>query len=162
MNVRSLTLLFAMLVLGPHWRRHRPLPAPFSAARPRRSRRRRSPVQLSVKDAVSAPCSTTSGCCCRKPASPRRTARGGVRSTTCCPTSPGTSTSAGRCINLAVFGLPIEPSIVGPFNVFDARVSLSQPLIDLRALNDYRAAALNEKAEARGISSARDLVVLVR
>ncbi len=64
-------------------------------------------------------------------------------------------------INLAVYGFPADPSIIGPFNVFDARVALSQPVLDLRALNDYRAAALNERAEARGIKSARDLVVLV-
>ena len=64
-------------------------------------------------------------------------------------------------INLAVYGFKADPSIIGPFNIFDARVALSQPLIDLRAFNDYRAAALNERAEARGIKSARDLVVLV-
>jgi outer membrane protein TolC len=64
-------------------------------------------------------------------------------------------------INLAVYGFKADPSIIGPFNIFDARVTLSQPLVDLRAFNDYRAAALNERAEARGIKSARDLVTLV-
>ena len=38
---------------------------------------------------------------------------------------------------------------------------LSQPLIDLSALNDARASALNEQAEKYGVRTARDLVVLV-
>jgi outer membrane protein TolC len=64
-------------------------------------------------------------------------------------------------INLAVFGFKADPSIIGPFNIFDARVALSQPLVDIQAINDYRASALNAHAEAQGIKSARDLVVLV-
>jgi outer membrane protein TolC len=72
------------------------------------------------------------------------------------------SFSANRqVINLAAFGLPITPSIVGPFNVVDARVSVSQPVVDLSAWNDARAASLNERAEQRGIRTAQDLVVLV-
>ena len=66
-----------------------------------------------------------------------------------------------QVINLEAYGLPANPAIIGPFNVFDARVYLSQPLIDLRALNDARAASANERAEAHGIRSARDLVTLV-
>jgi outer membrane protein TolC len=64
-------------------------------------------------------------------------------------------------INLAVFGFKADPSIIGPFNIFDARVALSQPLVDIQAINDYRASALNARAEAQGVKSARDLVVLV-
>src|SRR4029453_11441791 len=51
--------------------------------------------------------------------------------------------------------------IVGPFNVFDARVGLSQPVIDIAALNDSRAAAFRQQAAKYGIRTARDLVVLV-
>lgn len=68
-----------------------------------------------------------------------------------------------QVINLAAFGfsLPDMPSIVGPFNVFDARVSVSQPVLDLRAIHDARAASLSEHAERLGVRSARDLVTLV-
>jgi outer membrane protein TolC len=65
-------------------------------------------------------------------------------------------TSASRqVINLDAYGFPAEPSIIGPFNVFDARVYLSQPIVDLRALNDARAASANERAEKFGVRSAR-------
>jgi len=66
-----------------------------------------------------------------------------------------------QVINVKAFGFPLEPSIIGPFNVFDARAYLSQPILDLQALNDARAAAANERAEKLGVRSARDLVTLV-
>lgn len=75
----------------------------------------------------------------------------------------GTVSESRQVINLAAFGfkLPDVPSMVGPFNVFDARVAVSQPLLDLRALHDARAASLEEHAEVLGVRTARDLVVLV-
>ena len=66
-----------------------------------------------------------------------------------------------QIINLQAFGFPIEPPLVGPFNVFDARLYLSQPVIDIAALREERAASLNLKAAQLGIKDARDLVVLV-
>ena len=64
---------------------------------------------------------------------------------------------ARQVINLDAYGFPGEPSIIGPFNVFDARVGLSQPVLDMRALNDSRAASASERAEALGVRTARDL-----
>ncbi len=70
--------------------------------------------------------------------------------------------SASRqVINLEAYGFPAKPPIIGPFNVIDARVYLSQPVLDLRALEESRAASANERAEKLGIRSARDLVTLV-
>lgn len=66
-----------------------------------------------------------------------------------------------QVINLEAFGFPAPDPIVGPFNVFDARVGLSQRLIDVAALNTARAAALDEKVQELGVQSARELVVLV-
>jgi len=66
-----------------------------------------------------------------------------------------------QVINLEAFGFPAPDPIVGPFNVFDARVSLSQALVDVAAFNTHRAAALNARAETLGIRTARELVVLV-
>ena len=48
-----------------------------------------------------------------------------------------------RKTNLEAFGFPLReefPRIVGPFNVFDARVFLTQSVLDLSAVNDLRAA----------------------
>ena len=67
-------------------------------------------------------------------------------------------------LNLAAYGFPLPagiPSIVGPFNLFDARVSVSQAIVDLHALNDTRAERHNIAAAQHSYKSARDLVVLV-
>lgn len=67
--------------------------------------------------------------------------------------------------NLEAFGFPIRgtgfPSMVGPFNVFDARMFLSQSVLDLRAMNDVRAEDHALAASRHDYRSARDLVVLV-
>ena len=77
------------------------------------------------------------------------------------PNVSAASSEQRQVINVKAYGFPIEPSIIGPFNVFDARAYLSQPILDLTALNDARAASANERAEKLGIRSARDLVTLV-
>ncbi len=69
-----------------------------------------------------------------------------------------------QTVNLAAYGFPLPagtPSLVGPFNVFDARVALSQPVLDLRAINAVRAERHNIAAANYTVRSARDLVVLV-
>src|SRR5579875_521050 len=52
------------------------------------------------------------------------------------------------------------PTIVGPFNYFDLRASLSQSVVDLTAWNNYRSAAENQRASRLSAYDARDLVVL--
>ena len=77
---------------------------------------------------------------------------------------PEVSAAAGhvrQVINLDAYGFPGEPSIIGPFNVFDARVYVSQPILDLRAAHEARAASASERAEVLGVRTARDLVTLV-
>jgi len=69
-----------------------------------------------------------------------------------------------RKTNLEAFGFPLReefPRIVGPFSVFDARVFLSQTVIDMSAVNDLRAADHSMTAARHSARSARDLVVLV-
>jgi outer membrane protein TolC len=76
----------------------------------------------------------------------------------------GRVAEARQVVNLAAFGFPLPegiPSIVGPFNTFDARVFLTQSVIDLRALNAARAESHNVAAARYDYKSARDLVVLV-
>jgi outer membrane protein TolC len=67
-------------------------------------------------------------------------------------------------LNLAAYGFPLPagiPSIVGPFNVFDARLYLSQSVLDFKTLNDARAEAHNVAAARYEYKTARDLVVLL-
>lgn len=64
-------------------------------------------------------------------------------------------------INLASFGLPAPPgesSLVGPFDVFDARVSLATPIFDARANSGARAARQRLEAARLGVDAARDEV----
>lgn len=80
------------------------------------------------------------------------------------PQIDGRVTETRQVLNLAAFGFPLPagfPSIVGPFNVFDARVSLSQSVFDVRAINDARAQRHNLAAAQYSVKTARDLVVLV-
>ena len=52
------------------------------------------------------------------------------------PSVAGRVSDSRQTINLAAFGFPLPPgtpSLVGPFSVFDARVAVSQPILDLRA-----------------------------
>jgi len=62
------------------------------------------------------------------------------------------------------FDLPVPgfspPTIVGPFNYFDLRASLSQTVFDLTARNNYRAAKELARANELSVEDARDLIVL--
>jgi len=80
------------------------------------------------------------------------------------PSLSGRVSETRQKIDLAAFGFPLPagiPSIVGPFNVFDARVYLSQAVLDLHALNDTRAERHNAAAAEYSYKSSRELVVLV-
>jgi outer membrane protein TolC len=74
-------------------------------------------------------------------------------------------TESRQRINLEAFGFNPSnfglSSVVGPFNTFDARITLSQSLVDLRATNETRAETHNVEAARHSYRSARDLVVLV-
>lgn len=64
--------------------------------------------------------------------------------------------------NLAARGLrfPGFPAIVGPYGFTDARVYLTQSVLNLKALNRERGAAQDERAAQYSYKDARDLVVL--
>jgi outer membrane protein TolC len=66
--------------------------------------------------------------------------------------------------NLAAFGFSSFPgiaTIVGPFSLFDARLSVSQSLFNLQSLNRSRAGEENVRATVLEAQNARDTVVLV-
>jgi outer membrane protein TolC len=77
------------------------------------------------------------------------------------PNVSGSLHESRQVINLEAYGFQAKPSIIGPFNLFDARVAVSQAVVDVRALNDSNAAALKARAQKYGVTTARDLVVLV-
>jgi outer membrane protein TolC len=62
------------------------------------------------------------------------------------------------------FNVPIPgfsaPTIVGPFNYFDLRASLSQTVWDLTARDNYRATKELVRANELSVEDARDLIVL--
>jgi outer membrane protein TolC len=67
-------------------------------------------------------------------------------------------------VNLAAFGFqgfPGMKTIVGPFNVFDARAYVTQTVLDLSALNRYRAENENLKAAQLSNTNVREAVVYV-
>src|SRR3954469_1366404 len=103
------------------------------------------PIQLSVRDAVERALKNNLGLLLQEEsASAARGARWRALADLL-PDVSGTLGERRQVINLEAFGFPANPSIVGPFNVFDARAYLSQPVLDLSALNDKRAADFNLK-----------------
>src|SRR4051812_44085664 len=85
------------------------------------------------------------------------------------PNLSGRVSETRQKINLAAFGFggPSGPSfpgvsdIVGPFNVFDARLYVSQAIFDREAQNDARAEAHALEAARFMRQSARDFVIHV-
>jgi outer membrane protein TolC len=87
------------------------------------------------------------------------------------PNVSASVSGARRKTNLEAFGFPLStagaafgvafPRVVGPFNVFDARLTVSQAIVDLSALHESRAESHNLAAERHAYRSARDFVVLV-
>jgi outer membrane protein TolC len=119
------------------------------------------PLRLSVKDAVTRGLQFNLGLLLQEESV--RSARGARWQTLAdlLPNAVGTVGERRQVLNLEAFGFPADPSIVGPFNVFDARMAVSQRLIDVTAFNDDRRASLKAHAETLNVRSARDLVVLV-
>jgi len=81
------------------------------------------------------------------------------------PTAGARLSETRQLFNFAAFGVNPQqfgfPAVIGPFNVFDARVAVDQPIVDLHALNSLRAENHNIAAAQLRVRSARDLVVLV-
>ncbi len=73
-----------------------------------------------------------------------------------------TTSEVRQKLNLAVFGLSVPgiPTLVGPFNVFDARGHVQQSVLDLHAVHRDRAARETLDAAKQDQRSARDVVVL--
>jgi outer membrane protein TolC len=80
------------------------------------------------------------------------------------PNVSASLTESRRKTNLEAFGFPLGPTfpkVVGPFNVFDARLFVSQSIFDADSRHEASAAAHRVTAAAHTARGARDLVVLV-
>lgn len=81
------------------------------------------------------------------------------------PHIDGRVVTTRQTTNLAAFGFdstlfPGVPAVVGPFNVFDARVAVSQPVLDLSATHDLRRANHLLTAARLTHDDVRDFVTL--
>jgi outer membrane protein TolC len=79
------------------------------------------------------------------------------------PNVRGSVSETERKTNLEAFGFPLQPPfprVVGPFDVFEARLFLRQPIVDLKAINAARAEGHRLSAARFTYRSARDLIVL--
>ena len=56
--------------------------------------------------------------------------------------------------------VPFLPAVVGPFNYFDLRATLTQTLGDMTAINNYRSSRATTQADEQLLKDARDTVVL--
>lgn len=82
------------------------------------------------------------------------------------PTVQARLNETRETVNLAALGFdgsvfPGVPILIGPFNVFDARIGVAQPVVDISALNDIRRTGYNVDAAKLESRAARDVVVLV-
>ena len=79
------------------------------------------------------------------------------------PDVSGRVSADREVLNLAALGFsgfPGIPAVIGPFNVFDARISLSQPIVDPEGLFKLRQSNQLLDAAQHNYRNARDLVVL--
>jgi outer membrane protein TolC len=119
------------------------------------------PLPLSVKDAVQRALENNLGLLLQEESEASALGARWRALADLLPNVSGGLRSSRQVINLEAYGFPTPNPIVGPFNVQDARVYLSQPVIDLSAWNEARASSLKLQAEKYGVKTARDLVVLV-
>jgi outer membrane protein TolC len=80
------------------------------------------------------------------------------------PTVAGRITPERQVINLEAFGFPLPPGsnpLVGPFNVIDARVAVSQAVFDWSAIQSARAGGEALDAARLSYKDTRDMVVFV-
>lgn len=79
------------------------------------------------------------------------------------PHVSGHLSESRQTTNLAAFGfsLPGVPPIVGPYNLFDARIAVSQSVFSLKDLEARKADEARQSAARYAYHSARDLVVVV-
>ncbi len=162
MTVRRsmVALLLALLAVPAAAQSGAPMSGPFAGSVPQGTATA-EPLPLSLRDALTRGLQFNLGLLLQEES---QRGSSGARKRALAELLPNVRASvreSRQVINLEAYGFPAPDPIVGPFNVFDARVGVSQRLFDLAALKDSRAAELIEHAETLGVRSSRELVVLV-
>ena len=122
------------------------------------------PIPLSIADAIRRALEHNLGVLQAEEAVERATGARWLALSELLPNVNGSVSETRRKTNLEAFGFPLGPTfprVVGPFNVFDARVFLQQSVFDLQSINAARAESHQVSAARHGYRSARELVVLV-
>jgi outer membrane protein TolC len=125
-----------------------------------------TPMPLSAKDAVERALQNNLGLLLQEEAATTAHGAHWRAMADLLPDVSGSLAARRQIINLEAFGfnpqsLGFSSPLVGPFPIYDARVFLSAPVVDLAAINEARASSANERAARYNVKSARDLVVLV-
>lgn len=78
------------------------------------------------------------------------------------PSVSGSVRQSHQVLSTAAFGftLPDLPTLIGPFDLFDARVTLSTPLFDARALSGLKSMRAETRAGQAALRDVRETVVL--
>jgi len=124
------------------------------------------PLQLSISDAVRRALEHNLGVLLSAHAADSEAGSRAVARSELLPRVDGSVAWSRRQTNLEAFGFPVSerfpgiPPVVGPYNVFDARLFLTQRLVDLSAIEDLRAAQHSLAAARHDVRGARALVVL--
>ena len=123
----------------------------------------REPLALSISDAINRALNNNLGVLLAEEGVDRARGARWRALSELLPNVHGRMSETRQVVNLEAFGFPLPagfPAIVGPFNVFDARVYASQSVLDLGALHDARAESHTVAAARLEYKSARDMVVL--
>jgi outer membrane protein TolC len=121
------------------------------------------PIAISIADAIRRALEHNLGVLQANDAVDRAQGARWVAMSDLLPDVRGSVADSGRKTNLEAFGFPLGPTfprVVGPFNLFDARVFVSQRVVDLAARHDARAETHQVSAARHSYRSARDMVVL--
>jgi len=122
------------------------------------------PIPLSLYDALQRALAHNLGVLAAEEAVDRATGARRVALSELLPNVRGSVSETERKTNLEAFGFPLQPPfprIVGPFDVFDARLFVRQPILDFKAINAAKAESYRLSAARFSYRSARDLIVLV-
>ncbi len=122
--------------------------------------------KLGLREAIQRGLAYNLGATGQTQAARQAKAMGRVARSALLPNLSGTISGTDETENLAALGLHFTfpgfsfPTLVGPFNYIDVRANLTQTILDLTALNNYRSANQISSADQLAALDAKDLVVL--
>lgn len=122
------------------------------------------PVRLTIIDAVSRALQHNLGILLAEQSTETASAERWTALSRLLPDLHGSLSESRRTTNLEAFGFPLGPGfprVVGPYNVFDARVFVSQSVFDQDAMNEKIAATHRLEAARHDYRGARSMVMLV-